>query len=147
MSYIVNAENRQRTGAKGDVATFLAASGSKSIPVPGIDLPRPPDDGRPRFIPDYRVVQPGEARAEGTLDRIDCPAGGKAAFHLAEAGAPGGLVGRVNEVDFISYRNDLDGGVKCGALARPIPVYVTWRDGAQPAAEKAVVAVEFLPNK
>ena len=35
MSYIVNAENRQRTGAKDDVATFLAASGSKSIPVPG----------------------------------------------------------------------------------------------------------------
>jgi tetratricopeptide (TPR) repeat protein len=147
MSYIVNAENRQRTGAKDDVAAFLAASGSKSIPVPGIDLPRPPDDGRPRFIPAYRVVQPGEARAEGTLDRIDCPAGGKAAFHLAEAGAPGGLVGRVNEVDFISYRNDLDGGVKCGALAQPIPVYITWRDSAQPAAEKAVVAVEFLPSK
>lgn len=88
MSYIVNAENRQRTGAKDDVATFLAASGSKSIPVPGIDLPRPPDDGRPRFVPDYRVVQAGEARAEGTLNRIDCPAGGKATFHLAEAGAP-----------------------------------------------------------
>jgi tetratricopeptide (TPR) repeat protein len=147
MGYIVNAENRQRAGGPGKENAFLAVSGSKSIPVPGIDQPRQPDDGRPRFIPDYRVVQAGEARAEGTLDRIDCPAGGKATFHLAAAGAPGPLVGRLNEVDFISYRNDLDGGVKCGVLTRPIPVYITWRDGAQPAAEKAVVAVEFLPNK
>ena len=147
MSYIVNAENRQQTGGKDDVATFLAASGSKSIPVPGFDVPRPPDDGRPRFVPDYRVVQAGEARAEGTLDRIDCPAGGKATFHLVEAGAPGPLVARLDAVDFISYRNDLDGGVKCGALAQPMPVYITWRDGVQTAAEKPVIAVEFLPNK
>jgi tetratricopeptide (TPR) repeat protein len=147
MTYIGNAEERRRTGAKDDLAAFIAASGSKSVPVPGIDQPRSPDDGRPRFIPDYRIVQAGEARAEGTLDRIDCAAGGRATFHLAEAGAPGPLVGRLNEVEFIAYRNDLDGGVKCGVVPQPLRVYVTWRDAGRPAGEKAVVAVEFLPDR
>jgi hypothetical protein len=53
----------------------------------------------------------------------------------------------LNEVDFIAYRNDLDSGVKCGVVPQPLRVYVTWRDAGRPAAEKAVVAVEFLPDK
>ena len=145
MSYIVNAENRQASPARDDIGAFLAASNAKPVPVPGIELPRPPDDGQPRFVADYRVVQAGEARTEGLLDRIDCQAGGKAVFHLAEANAPGPLVGRLADVDFIAYRNDLDGGVKCGKLTQPMRVYVTWRDAGQPAGEKTVVAVEFLP--
>jgi hypothetical protein len=147
MTYVVDAERRRQAGAKDDIGAFLAASGSKSVQVPGIEEPRRPDDGRPRFVPDFRAVQPGERRAEGTLDRIDCTAGGRATFHLAEAGAPGPLVGRLSDVDFIAYRDDLDGGVKCGPLPQPLRVYVTWRDNAQASGDKTVVALEFLPKQ
>jgi tetratricopeptide (TPR) repeat protein len=146
MAYLVDAEKRRREGVRDDVAAFLAASGNKSVPVPGIDQPRPLDDGRPRFRPEYRAVQQGETRSEGTLDRIECATGGKATFHLAEAAAPAALEGRLTEVDFIAYRDDLSGGIACGPLTQPMHVYVTWRGGADPAAAKAVVAVEFLPR-
>jgi hypothetical protein len=144
MSYIVEAETRRREGHRDDIATVLAVSGSKSVPVPGIEQPRRPDEGRPRFVPEFRAVLAGEVRLEGTLDRIDCAAGGQATFHLQDADAPGPLVGRLGDIDFIAYRDDLDGGVKCGVLPRPMRVFVTWR--AQPDSPKIVVAVEFLPN-
>jgi hypothetical protein len=144
MVYVGDAENRRRTGVRDDVSAFLAASGSKSVPVPGIDEPRRQDDGRPRFVPDFRVVQPGEDRSEGTLERIDC-ANGKATFRLREASA-GPLVGQLRDVDFIAYRDDLSGGITCGPLAQPMHVYVTWRAGSQPGSDKTVVAVEFLPK-
>jgi hypothetical protein len=35
--------------------------------------------------------------------------------------------------------------VSCGALKEPMRVYVTWKDGGT-AADKVVVAVEFLPK-
>ena len=50
------------------------------------------------------------------------------------------------DVDFISYRGDLTGGVSCGPFKEPMHVYVTWREGPAPAREKVVVAVEFLPK-
>jgi tetratricopeptide (TPR) repeat protein len=145
MGYVLAAEDRRRAGARDDVSAFLAASGSRSIPVPGIDGPRRQDDGSPRFVPDFRAVQTGEERVEGTLERIDC-ANGRATFGLKEGGGPGPLTGQLSDVDFISYRDDLTGGVKCGVQPQPMRVYVTWRAGGQPAADKTVVAVEFLPK-
>jgi hypothetical protein len=44
-------------------------------------------------------------------------------------------------IEFISYREDLDGAIRCGARTPPEPVYVTWRKGG---ATRQVVAVEFL---
>ena len=144
MAYVVTAENRRRTGGRVDASALLSASGSKSIPVPGIDEPRRQPDGPARFVPDFRVVQSGEDRSEGTLERIDC-ANGKATFRLREA-STGPLVGRLSDVDFIAYRDDLSGGITCGALPQPMHVYVTWRAGSQPGSDKTVVAVEFLPK-
>ena len=147
MGYLVDAETRRRTGVRDDRSAFLAGPGSKPVPVPGIDQPRGPDDGRPRFVPDYRAIQAGETRTEGTLARIECAAGGTATFQLRESGVPGPLVGGLSDVDFIAYRDDLDGGVKCGVLTQPMRVYITWRDAPRAAGEKIVVAVEFLPGK
>jgi hypothetical protein len=146
MGYIVDVENRRRTGRPDDVGAFLSASGSKSIPVPGVDQPRLQDDGPPRFVAEFRAVQAGEERVDGVLERIDCAGNGKATFGLREPGSRSPLTGQLNEVEFITYRDDLTGGVKCGALPQPMRVYVTWRAGEQPAADRTVVAVEFLPE-
>jgi hypothetical protein len=97
-------------------------------------------------VPSFRVVQAGEQRMEGILERIDCAAGGTATFGLSEAGNPGPLRARLSEVDFITYRDDLTGGVKCGAMPPQMRVYITWRAVGQPGSDRTVVAVEFLPK-
>jgi hypothetical protein len=146
MGYVVAVEERRKAGARDDVSNFLAASGSKSVPVPGIDEPPRQTDGSPKFIPSFRAVQAGEARVEGTLERIDCAASGTATFGLRDDGRPVPLRARLSDVEFITYRDDLTGGVKCGAMPPEMHVYITWRAGGQPAGDRKVVAVEFLPK-
>ena len=98
-------------------------------------------------MPDFRMVQTGEQRIEGVLERIECPAGAAARFMVREAS---GLlpyeVARMADVDFISYRGDLTGGVSCGPLKEPLRVYITWHESPPPGRQKIVVAVEFLPK-
>ena len=92
------------------------------------------------------MVQAGEERVEGILERIDCAATGTATFGLREVGSPGPLRARLSDVEFITYRDDLTGGVKCGSMPPQMRVYITWRAGGQPAGDRKVVAVEFLPK-
>jgi hypothetical protein len=142
MAYIVDAETRRTAGPPP-----AAPSPSKSVPVPGVDHPRSPDDGRPRFVPQFRAVAAGEQRTDGTLERIECTAAGRATFVLKEPGTPRQLVGKLSDVDFIAYRDDLTGGIACGPVPQPMHVYITWRGNADAAGEKTVVAVEFLPKE
>jgi hypothetical protein len=146
MGYVVAVEERRKAGALDDVSSFLAASGSKSIPVPGIDEPPRETGGSPKFVPSFRVVQAGEERVEGTLERIECAASGTATFGLSEGSSSGPFSARLSDVEFITYRDDLTGGVKCGAMPPLMRVYITWRTGVQPADDRKVVAVEFLPK-
>jgi tetratricopeptide (TPR) repeat protein len=146
MAYVVAAEDRRRTGAKVEASAFRSTSGSKSIPVPGIDEPRRQDDESPRFVPDFRAVEAGEERLDGMLERIECGVNGKATFSVRVPGGPLDLIGQLSDVEFITYRDDLSGGVKCGMLPQPTHVYITWRGGSQPGNDKIVVAVEFLPK-
>jgi len=91
----------------------------------------------------YRALKPGEQRLEGTLERIDCAAGKPAVFHVRTPVDLVQLRGEMAEVQFITFRDDLTGGVTCGPRV-PMRVYATWRDGE--SHEKVVVAVEFLPK-
>jgi hypothetical protein len=120
---------------------------SRSVAVPDADAGRPrASSGEGRFRPIYRTLQAGEQRLDGTLERIDCAAAGKpAVFHVRAAGAMVDLEGQLADVDLISYRDDLTGGVSCGERD-PMRVYVTWREGASSRHGKVVVAVEFLPK-
>jgi hypothetical protein len=121
---------------------------SRSVGVPEADAGKARDtSGQGRFVPAYRQVQSGEQRLEGTLERIDCPAGAAARFMVRDASGLTPLeVAKMADVDFISYRGDLTGGVSCGPFKEPMRVYVTWREGPPPGRQKTVVAVEFLPK-
>jgi uncharacterized protein DUF1570 len=121
---------------------------SRSIAVPDADDGKPRDlRGQGRFVPEFRLVQSDERRFDGVLERIDCPPDGPARFVVRDAsGITAFPVARMADVDFISYRGDLTGGVSCGPFREPMHVYVTWREGPAPARERVVVAVEFLPK-
>jgi hypothetical protein len=139
----------ERAIAGGGGSPVPAPSGrSRSVNVPDADAGKPRDTtGQGRFVPALREVQAGEQRIEGVLERIDCPPDAPARFMVRDASGLTALqVARMADVDFISYRGDLTGGVSCGPLAEPMRVYVTVRERPAPAREKVVVAVEFLPK-
>jgi uncharacterized protein DUF1570 len=121
---------------------------SRSIEVPDADQGKPRDTtGQGRVVPIFRTVEAGEQRIDGVLERIDCPAGAPARFMVREASGLTPLeVARMADVDFVSYRADLTGGVQCGPFKEPMRVYVTVREGPAPGRRKTVVAVEFLPK-
>ena len=87
-------------------------------------------------------------RVEGLLQRIDCSIRGRVAFVVQTAdqtvrmSAP-----KMQDVEFITYREDVTGDVKCGPLKEPMRVYLTSRDPSKPGAERVVTAVEFLPKE
>jgi tetratricopeptide (TPR) repeat protein len=97
--------------------------------------------------PVFRKLQAGEQRIDGVLERIECRVGGLAVFFLRTAAGPASAAAAaLDEVDFISYRDDLSGSVTCGPLNAPLPVYLTWRPGSEPPDAKVAIAVEFLPK-
>ena len=51
----------------------------------------------------------------------------------------------IEAIDFISYRSDLTGEIRCGPRTPPDHVYVTWRP-APSSARGMLVAIEFLPR-
>jgi tetratricopeptide (TPR) repeat protein len=103
--------------------------------------------GIPRTTAGYRARQPGEERLEGMLEEITCPAAAPAAFRLrTPAGIETLFAPELGSVQFITYRRDVRGQVICGPLTEPLPVFLTWKGGADPAT-RIVVAVEFLPQR
>lgn len=123
-----------------------APSGSsRAVAVPDANEGAPPSASASRVQPAYRALQTGERRLEGTLERIDCPAGQPALFRVRTTADVVELEARLGDVQFITFRDDLTGGVSCGPRV-PMRVYATWREGSSPRHEKVVVAVEFLPK-
>ena len=122
------------------IAYRAALEGQKGIPGPE------PAAGQGRMVPLYRKVEPGERRAQGLLERIDCTAKGIAldvsVEDRIERFAAPSLIG----VAFISHREDLRGDIECGPRTPPDRVYVTWREDGSSGGAKRVVAVEFLPK-
>jgi len=112
----------------------------------------PPVPNEPEMKPVFRVVKEGEERTEGALERIVCAAGGAAMLEVrGESGVLRFAAPRMDAIDFITYRNDLHGGITCGPRVPPDHVYLTWRHPAPPAAgapasSGLAVAVEFLPK-
>ena len=135
MGYIVRME------AASTAASSAPASESRTEGTPaGVPASFPNE-----FQPIYRKLQPGEQRLEGELERIECVQGGAAIFHLRTVDGPARAAApQMANVDFITYRDDLSGSVKCGVLPKPLPVYVAWRPGDGQADTKVAVAIEFV---
>lgn len=99
----------------------------------------------PIVVPVFREVRTGEKRLAGVLKEISCSR--EAIVLVVDAAGADLRVGapEFTQIDFISYRDDLKGGVSCGRRAAPESVYVTWRADGPPGTTGRAVAVEFLP--
>jgi tetratricopeptide (TPR) repeat protein len=125
-----------------------------STPAPRAESSNPSASAAaPRTAPVLRLLKEGEQRAEGTLEEIECGPGGivirmKTGERTLRVSAR-----RFEDVEFITYRDDLSGSVLCGPRTPPDRVYVTWRPTsarqaqASPPTDGEAVAVEFLPKR
>ena len=114
----------------------------------GTPAATPPVPDEPAIRPIFRVVEAGERRSEGMLERIVCSARGATLELRSEGSLLKFEIPRLDAVDFISYRASLKGAVNCGARTPPDHVYVTWREtaGLPDGVKGRTVAVEFLPK-
>jgi tetratricopeptide (TPR) repeat protein len=106
------------------------------------------DRGAAALIPVFREVQPNEVRRAGFLIAIDCGPSG-IVLRVDTDGRPVALKARrFEDVEFITYRDDLKGAVACGRRPTLDAVYFTWRGGARwgEVAAAQPVAIEFLPK-
>jgi hypothetical protein len=98
-------------------------------------------------VPLFREVQPGENRAEATLDRIECPRDGIVLHVRVGERAARYSARNMDAVEFLTYRSDQTGVIQCGARTPPDKIYITWRASTDPAALDGIaVAIEFLPR-
>lgn len=95
--------------------------------------------------PVYRAVKPGEERAAGLLQRVECPPGPPVTFivklkdRVAKYQAP-----RLDAVEYLAHTPDFKGPMACGGRMPGDPVFLTWKTVRR---SPQVAAVEFLPRK
>jgi tetratricopeptide (TPR) repeat protein len=143
MSYILGleSEHQARTRASEQAA-------EPPPPVAGVE-PSPSDAAaRPADQSGllYRELRVGEQRLEGMLERIECAANGSAIFHIRTADGITKASGRMSEVDFISYRDDLSSSIGCGPLKSPAAIYLTYLSDITKSIDKVALAIEFRPK-
>jgi hypothetical protein len=134
MGQAVSAEQAQARAAE------RRAAGGDPAPQPGEQRAGP---GQVRWV--FRVLQPGEQRIEGTLERIECPRVG-IILHVREKDRVARFTAdKFDDMEFLTYRDDLSGAVQCGPRVPPDPVYITYRLDPK-GSDGRIVAVEFLPK-
>jgi hypothetical protein len=126
-------------------AQARADASERAQPSPTETESNAPDPAAPSII-GYRALLEGEQRVEGVLERIECVAGGNAIFHVRTADGIFRASGRMTNIDFVAYRNDLASHITCGPRKPPLPIYLTWRNNPEKTTEKMAVAIEFLPK-
>jgi hypothetical protein len=135
----LRAASEARRAAAG---TSPAAAGDR---LPGTSTV--PEDREPRFAPSWRPVEAGEERVEGELERIECATKNVAFVLKVPEGTARFDAPALDQIEFITYRDDLRGAIGCGPLlGGPMKVYVTHATGADRKTSR-VVAVEFLPKE
>jgi len=133
---------------RAQLASIAAAEGSAAA---GSTTAQAAEPAAPAIVLDLRRLRSGEERVAGMLARIDCDRKKGVTFHVrVDSRTEEYRTARFEDVEFVSYRDDLIGDVKCGAREPEDLVYVTWKEG-EPAsaggvASKTIVAVEFLPK-
>jgi hypothetical protein len=96
--------------------------------------------------PALRALGQGETRVFGQLTAIEC---GRSEIVLVATvdGAPMRVSApRFEDVDFVTYRQDLSGRIECGSRSPSDPVLLTFRSAAGAGTGRVAVAVEFVPR-
>jgi hypothetical protein len=98
-------------------------------------------------IPVFRDIAADETRLFGMLRRVDCRPDA-VTLEVDVDGRPRHVrVAAFDQIEFITYRADLQGAVACGSRKTPDSVYVTWR-GTDPQTfeiKTPFAVVEFTP--
>ncbi len=90
-----------------------------------------------------RTPKEGERRTFGSLEAIECTPG-RIVFRVRSGDSTLRFTAaRMGAVEFVSFRDDVQGSVRCGAQASE-PVMVTWR-GAE-GSDGDAVAIELVPK-
>ena len=134
------ASHRDQIRTLLDHVSLVEQAGAEA---PDVEAPR---DGSGRVsLLKLRKARPGEQRAAGMLSRIDCV--GRFAVDVRIRGEMVRLQGsQFQDVQIVTYRDELRGDIPCGLRHPEDLVYVTWRESADPSAVRLLVALEFLPN-
>jgi hypothetical protein len=131
---------------RSKLASVAAAERDAAAPAPAPT----PTESAPADTLDLRRLRSGEDRAAGMLMRIECTRK-SVTFHVRIDGrAVQFRADRFEDIEFVSYRDDLRGNMACGDRTPEDLVFVTWREGGESVkgteAPKTIVAVEFLPK-
>lgn len=147
MRWVVDREQRAADDARTRV--LGPAPATPEAPPPSDPTREPAETSAEKKEPDvepfYREVQPGEERAEGLLERVDCDPAKPA---IVTVRYPDSIVRyqaqRLTDIDFITYDSSKGGRFSCGPRVPPERIYLTWK---RANGVDTVVAVEFLPKK
>jgi cytochrome c-type biogenesis protein CcmH/NrfG len=137
--------------ADARTAALSAGIDRLAAPDPSTPLDDPPRDAMPQgaFVPTLRPVQAGEARVAGTFSAVECRAG-LIVLQIDTDGGPVRLgVKRLDEVEFLTYRQDSPSSIACGAQRPAFPVLATFRADTPVAGANTpnrAVAIELLPE-
>jgi hypothetical protein len=143
-------------GNIAEYETALAANANtvSGIPAPAAAAPGGPPSSTsgasgPGLVPGkplFRQPKPGEHRLEAIFEKSECVVGKGITFYFKAADETvTATAAKFDDVEFITFRDDLKGTITCGPVKDPMPVYMTWRAGQAPGS-KIVVAIEFLPK-
>jgi hypothetical protein len=101
-----------------------------------------------RSQPDLRRVGPGETRVRGIFRSVECrPAA--VVLVIDQDGRNLRLsAGKLDEVEFVSYRQNAPAGVQCGSQPQAMPVLATFRAIEPPSAgvDGRAVAIEMIED-
>ena len=135
-------------------AAFAGGLSAASNDTRADSTPPPPDAPREllqqgAFIPTLRSVMEGETRVQGTFSAVECRPGSIVLQVDTSTGPVRLAVKRLEEVDFLTYRQDSPASIACGAQRPAFPVLATYRNDAPIAGTNTpnrAVAIELLPD-
>jgi Peptidase MA superfamily len=119
---------------------YIANVERAAADTPDVEGPR--DASGRVVVLHLRELKPDEERAAGMLTEVDCTADA-VMLHVRINGEMAQFrAGQFQEVQFVTYRDELRGKIPCDVRDPEDLIYITWR---RAGSQKIPVAVEFLP--
>jgi tetratricopeptide (TPR) repeat protein len=122
-------------------------AGSKSAASPPSTSPERVAPGGTRTMLKLRDVKAGESRYAGQLTSIECSDKGIVLVVKVDNGVLRARAPKFDAVDFVTYREDIQGRVECGPRQTPARVLLTLQLDAGTQESGTAVVVEFVPDE